>query len=414
MRAYVESYGCTMNRGDADIIKGILSKNGYSLVDSLSEADIIVINTCTVKGPTEKKMVKRIKELKEANKKLIVSGCMSVAQPELVKQIDSKAILIGPKSVDKIVLAIEKNSDFLDEKHPNKIDLPTIENSKIIQISEGCLGSCSYCIVKKARGQLKSFPLESIIKRLKECVERGRKEIFLTALDTSAYGYDLGINLADLLFEIGEIDGEFWVRVGMMNPSNALDFIDELIDAFKSEKIYKFLHLPVQSGDNEILEKMDRKYAVGDFKYIVDEFRSKIPYLNLSTDVIVGFPTETEEQFQNTYRLIEEVEPDILNITRFSPRPYTNARKMEQIPDWIKKNRSRKINKLRARISLEKNKIWIGKRLKALISEEGKKDDFIARTFSYKPVIVSKDGKKFNEFTEINITDARENYLLGS
>ncbi|MFQ6050123.1 MAG: tRNA (N(6)-L-threonylcarbamoyladenosine(37)-C(2))-methylthiotransferase [Candidatus Hydrothermarchaeota archaeon] len=414
MRVYVESYGCTMNKGDADLIRGILSMNGFSLVDSLSEADLVVINTCTVKGPTERKMIKRIKEIKETNKKLVVSGCMSMAQPELVKRIHPKAILLGPKSVDKIIPAIERDSDFLDEKTPNKTDLPTAENSKIIQISEGCLGNCSYCIVKMARGQLKSFPLRNIIKRLREFVEKGRKEILLTALDTAAYGQDLGLNLADLLYEIDKIDGEFWVRVGMMNPSHALDFTDELVNAFKSEKIYKFLHLPVQSGDDDILEKMNRNYTVDDFKYIVNRFRKEIPYLTLSTDVIVGFPTETEEQFQNTYKLIEKIEPDVLNITRFSPRPFTEASRMKQIPDWIKKNRSRKINELRSRISLEKNKRWIGKRLKVLISEKGKKDDFIARTFSYKPVIVSKDGKMLNEFIEVDITGAKENYLLGS
>ncbi len=415
MKVYIETYGCTMNQGDSDIIRAYLSRE-HELVDSADKSDVVVINSCGVIGFTERKIAKRIKRLKELGKKVVVTGCLTKINPKIISHADA---LLSPKKLENVNLAIAKIASgerFVDLSNGrvDKSSLPKkrlrINAIAIVPISEGCLGKCSYCATKFARGSLKSFSLEKIVKEVENCVKEGYREIQLTAQDTGAYGKDLGLSLVDLLEKIVEIDGEFRVRVGMMNPHHALEMLDELLDVFSSEKIYKFLHIPVQSGDNEILRHMRRDHTVEDFLEVVKAFRKRFE-VTIATDIIVGYPTESEESFERTYKLIETVKPDIVNITRFSPRPNTLASKLKDMPEWIKKERSRKLTKLMERIGMEINRKYFGRKLRVLITKHGKNDTLVARSDNYKPVVVRSGD--IGEFAEVRIVGYTSTYLVG-
>ena len=215
-----------------------------------------------------------------------------------------------------------------------------------IVVSRGCLGACTYCATKNARGNLHSYTIKNVVERVKDAVKKGAKKILLTSEDMGCYGKDIGVNLADLLKEIVKIPGDFEVRVGMMNPTFALEFLDDLVKVFKNEKIIKFLHIPVQSGNDVVLKRMNRAYAVEDFEKIVDYFRNEIPEIIISTDIICGFPGETELQFEDSLNLIKKVEPEVLNISKFYPRPGTPAKNMKQLSTRTIKERSIRMSKL--------------------------------------------------------------------
>ena len=274
--------------------------------------------------------------------------------------------------------------------------------------------SCSYCITSLARGKLISYPTNEIIQDICSAIRHGCKEIQLTAQDTSSYGLDTKHDLGELLRNVSKIKGEYRVRVGMMNPYTALKNIDSIIKGFEDSKIYKFLHLPVQSGDNNILKKMNRKYTKDDFLKIIKKFRDNYPYVTISTDIIVGFPTETDEQFQNTINILKTVKPDITNITRFSARPFTKAKTMKgRIKTDIVKNRSKILTELCSTISEEKNLNHIRKKYTALITENGKGDTFVGRAENYKPIVI-KEQVEIGEFIPVEITDSATTYLVGS
>ena len=414
MKAYLEVYGCTANKSDACIIKGVLIEHNHEIVNNINESDVIIINTCTVIDTTEQRMLSRIKSLKKTGKKIVVAGCMASVQREKIKDILTDAHLLPPQYSQHIVDILEnKNCVFFEE---NKTKFPKLYSdiSAPISIAEGCNFSCSYCITTFARGKLKSFPTKEIVQDVKNAVEIGCKEIQLTAQDTSSYRPKKNIDLGVLLKEISNIKGDFRVRVGMMNPYTCLKSIDSIINGYSDDKIYKFVHLPVQSGDNDILKKMNRKYYFDNFLKIVKNFRQNYPDISLSTDVIIGFPTETEEQFQHTIDLIETVRPDITNITKFSARPLTAAKKMKgRIKTEIVKKRSKKISNICTRISKEINKDLIGKEYNILISEQGKNKTFVGRAENYKPVVI-KEKMNLGEFVKVKIIDSDVTYLVGS
>ncbi len=411
MKVAIETYGCTMNQADSDIMRALISEN-FTLSD-VSEAEVVVINSCGVIDFTERKILKRIQELKSLGKKVVLAGCLSRISKEALRLSDSA---VAPDNLDKIVDAIRGayngGSAFLQWRDLDKTFLPKLRLREnviaIVSISEGCMGHCSFCATKFARGRLRSFSLEKIVEEVENAVKQGFKEIQITSQDTSCYGLDKGkLMLPELLERIGKIEGDFRVRVGMMNPQYAKAMIEDLLNAFDNEKIYKFLHLPVQSGDNVVLDHMKRGHTVEDFLEVVDSFRKRFD-ITLSTDIIVGYPTENEDSFWKTYELIEKVRPDIVNITRFSKREGTLAGKLKQIPGWIVKERSRKLTELCVKIGLENNRKYIGKDFRVLVTSHGRKW-MLARTDSYRAVIT--EGK-LGEFRRVKIGDCRHNYLL--
>ena len=414
MNVYLEVFGCTANKSDASLVKGILKENKYEIVKDINNADFIIIHTCTVINTTEQRMLSRLRTFKKTGKKIIVSGCMASVQVDLIKSILPNAIILPPQYSHHIIDVLNnKEVEFIDK---NKTQFLKFYEDVFapISIAEGCMFSCTYCITSHARGKLKSYPINEIIENICSAIKQGCKEIQLTAQDTSSYGLDSGHNLGELLTNMSEIKGDFKIRVGMMNPYTCIKNIDSIIEGFNDLKIYKFLHLPVQSGDNDILEKMNRKYKVNDFIDIIKKFRKRYKGLTISTDIIVGFPTETTEQFQNSIDLVKIIKPDVTNITRYSARPLTNAKMMKgRISTEIVKERSRVLSEICSKISKDNNLRHVGKKYKILITEKGKNNTFVGRTNNYKPVVL-KTKTELGKFLNVKIIDAESTYLLGS
>ncbi len=413
MSVYLEAYGCTSNKSDAVLIKGILEENNYKIVKNPDDADVLIILTCTVIGTTEQRMLSKLRRYKKTGKKIIVSGCMASIQSKLIKSILPDSKLLPPQYSHHIIDLLENKKTSFSSKNKTSFSKKFDEIIAPIAIAEGCNFSCSYCITTLARGKLKSYPTVEIMQNVFSALEQGCREIQLTAQDTGSYGLDIHNNLGELLNKVCEINGRYRIRVGMMNPFTALKNLNSIVDAYKDPKIYKFLHLPVQSGDNNILEKMNRKYTIDDFKMIINKFRKRYLDITISTDVIVGFPTENDEQFKHTIDLIKEVKPDIVNITRFSARPFTGAKKMKgRIRTEIMKERSRALSEYCSNLSKQKNKNNIGRKFTVLITKKGKNNSFIGRTENYKPVVI-KENVEIGEFLSVEIIDAASTYIVG-
>jgi len=422
-RVYIETYGCSANKSDSEIMMGLLTQNGYSIVDSIDLADIAIINTCIVKTPTAKRMERRIKEIYNSGKPLIVAGCMAKAEPERIEKLAPKASIITPDAIDKIVDVVIKTLDgekvIFDSEKKEKVLLPRIPFNKIIsivQISSGCLSACTFCETRIAKGILKSYRPSSIIERIKEDVKNGFKEFWITSQDNGCYGFDIGTNLAELINAIVKVEGNFFVRVGMMNPVHLIrrkDLLENLIQVFKNEKIFKFIHLPIQSGSNKVLKDMNRGHTVEEFLEVVDVFRKEIPEITIETDIIVGYPTETEEDFEKTVDLLKTLNPDVVNISRFFPRPKTPAEKLKQLPMKIVNDRSRKIHELVREISLEKNKKYLQKIVDIFVDEIGRGKSYIGRTMNYRPVVIESENDILGKVINVEITDVKSNFLIG-
>lgn len=392
MKIYYEKYGCTLNQAETEhVVQNYLDSGGV-LVNSPGEADLIILGTCVVIKHTENHMVSRIMELSKLNKRMIIYGCLPAARGE---------ILCKMKHVNSI----------LPKEFTLNISNPLFVNHVSIPIAQGCTGHCTYCISKLARGTLKSYREEIIVEKVKEAVKRGIKEIRLTALDAAAYGKDIKTNLQSLLERINNLEGDFRIRVGMMEPSNVLDILDDLLESFKSEKIFKFFHIPVQSGDDSVLRLMGRDYSVDDFIHIVDTIRKNFQHYTLSTDIIVGFPGENEYTFRKTYELARATMPDIMNITRYSPREGTVAFAWKPVKSYISKDWSKKLTDLHREISEKRNAELRGKKFIALVTEKGKQG-YMARTDGYRPVII--EDAELNTFYTIEIISTTPYYLIGN
>ena len=240
----------------------------------------------------------------------------------------------------------------------------------------------------------------------------GIAEVQIAAQDTTAYGSDLGTNLAELLLRLTNVPGNFMVRVGMMNPDTVIPIQKELVRAFRSPKIYRFLHIPVQSGSNKILKSMGRRYSAEDFLEIVGTFRSSYPDITIITDAIVGFPGETERDFRETLSLIESLQPDKVNITRFSPRPGTLAAELYDMPDRIKKDRSRELTSLWQEIAAQRNERYVGEVFDALVTERGRNGTMKARAKNYMGIVVH-GTPALGSFIRVKVTASNPNFLSG-
>lgn len=353
-KIYASVYGCPTNIADYEMALGLLKENDFEIVDTPAKSDLNIIFTCVVKNPTEQRMIHLIKKFTKLDKPLIVAGCMPRIEQKLIEKINPLASLVGPDSIEKIVdvtrVTLEgRKVIFIEDLKKPKLCLPRARknsNIGIIEISNGCLSNCSYCCVKFARGKLFSYPVEKIVEEARQAVKNGCKELWITSQDNSCYGKDIDTSLPELLKEICKIEGKFSVRVGMMNPFHLKEILDEMIHVYQNEKILKFLHLPVQSGSDRILKLMNREYAVKDFIEVVEKFRKEILDLFLSTDVIVGFPGETEEDFQKTVELMKKIKPNKINISKFGARPMTEAAKMKQLDNKIINERSKLLHEL--------------------------------------------------------------------
>jgi MiaB-like tRNA modifying enzyme len=426
MKVVFKTYGCSNNFSESEAMAGLLEREGYLTEESenFSSADAVIFNLCSVKGPSVNHCLNSIKKLKRnfPEKKVVVAGCIPVSLIPRIKRIDKGINLINTHNIQRVSEVINscfqnQAKEFVSFERKVKLNLPKKRVNSvvgIVPILSGCNDFCSYCSTKLIKGSTFSYPKESILREVKESLRQGCKEIWLTSQDNGAYQTEKGrTQLPELIKDVASIKGNFFVRVGMANPTYILDCLNELIEAMKNDKIFKFLHVPVQSGNNRILKKMKRRYAVKDYKKIINEFKKEIPEITIATDIIVGFPTEKRKEFNDSLNLIKETKPDVLNISRFQPRPFTLASRMKQLKGSVIKGRSRKLTSLFHEISLANNKKWIGKTCKVLIDEKGKKENqSIGRNSSYKQVLFN-EKIPLGKIIKAEIISAEKFYLLG-
>ena len=417
-RIWVESYGCSASFADAEMISGLIINGGHTLATSSKDSDLNLIVTCSVKDATANKMVNRIKKLKA--KPLIVAGCLAKSEPKTVERFSSGASMMGPNSIGKTLQIINqtisgKRAIELEDTDLTKTGLPKVRLNPvvgIIEIASGCMSDCTFCQTKLARGDLRSYRIGDIVRQVAEEVHDGCKEIWLTSTDNGCYGLDIGTTLPDLVNEVSDIPSEFMVRVGMMNPMYMPRIKDDLIESYNSPKVYKFLHVPVQSGSDAVLHEMKRGHTAGTFRDAVKKFRERFEKFTVSTDVIVGFPSETEQDFEDTLSLIRETRPDVVNLSRYSQRPGTKAAEMAQIEVSEVKRRSKIVFDMVNQIAADNNREWIGWEGEVLFNEQT--DEHVrGRNFAYKSVFVDgpvKVGQKCN----VRITSATNHGLYGT
>ena len=419
MKVYIESYGCTFNKADGQIMAGVLKENEIDIVESIEEADVIIVNTCYVKLPTENKVTYRIQKLQEdfPDKKIIIGGCMVEIDPEKLDKVGPDCSWIGPHQLNKVSDVV--NGAYCGEvirecgfsKEP-KVGVPKACDDSlvhIIQICEGCLGACTFCCTRFARGPLNSYPIEDIVEEARKAIENGACEIQLTAQDTAAFGRDTGEKLSDLIKEVANLEGDFRVRVGMMHPKNILNDVDEIIDAMKHPKVYNFIHLPVQSGSDKVLSEMNRGHTIGQYLDIVSKFKNEISDLTLAVDIIVGYPTESDEDFDLTVDLLKQIKPSIIHLSKYQHRKGAISSSLKEIPPETMKKRSKFLSEIKSKITEEENQILVNSVQNVLVVEKGSKGGFIAKTNSYIPVIV--DNVELGAFVDVKITDATATYL---
>ena len=416
-KIWVEAYGCSASFSDSEMISGLIVNGGHTLANNSQESDLNVIVTCSVKDATAAKMVHRIKESK--SKPLVVAGCLPKAEQKTVEKFAENASLLGPNSIGKTLQVIESALDgqkmiALEDTDISKVGLPKIRlNSAIgiVEIASGCMSECTFCQTKLAKGDLTSYRIGDIVRQVQTEISAGCNEVWLTSTDNGCYGLDIGADLPELIRAVSEIDQKFFIRVGMMNPMYMPKIRDGLLKSFESSKVFKFLHVPVQSGSNQVLNDMKRGHTEQTFRDITQQFRKKFDKFTISTDIIVGFPTETEEDFEQTLKLLEETKPDIVNLSRYSQRPGTDAAEMNQIDVIEVKRRSKIAYELINKISEENNRNWIGWEGQVTFDEEHE-GQIRGRNFAYKPIFV-KEKPRIGQISNVKIIDTTTHSLIG-
>ncbi len=415
-RVYLETYGCTLNQADSDILKALVSSK-HQLVDSEGESEVIILNTCTVKGTTENKILSR---MKSADKKLVIAGCLS-ANEEKIRTAAPLAPIVGTSSLKYITNAVDdalEGRATVYKEFDSKDSLPKLLSAPImrIPINDGCLSACNFCQTKIARPYLRSYSPKTVVNWINESVKNGAREIQLTSMDSGAYGRDIKTNLVELLEAMANDDSskransDYLVRLGMINPDHAKAMLPDLIRTLEGKKFYKFLHIPVQAGSEKVVKEMNRDHTVQDFVDIVEGVRKKIPEATISTDIIVGYPTETKDDFLETLQLLRKTKPDIINISRFSPRPGTKAKKLKQLTTQELKRRSRETHDLVMDLNRESRRVLVGKRYDVLVTEAN--PDFKGRNINYQQVVVKGFKGKLGDKINVKIIDSTHGTLF--
>jgi len=408
-RYHIETYGCTSNRGESRQIESALRDAGHYRVDGPKAADVAILNSCSVVEKTERNMLRRAEELAEETADLIVTGCMALAQGQEFDEAGLDAQVLHWDEVPEAVTNGECPT-------PGPGVEPVLDGViGILPIARGCMSNCSYCITKQATGRIDSPSIEENVEKARALVHAGAKELRVTGQDTGVYGWDDGErDLPELLDRICNIEGEFRVRLGMANPGGIHGIREELADVFaRNEKLYTFIHAPVQSGSNEVLEEMRRQHRVDKFLEIIETFDTKLDHWTLSTDFIVGFPTETDADHEQSMALFRETRPEKVNITRFSKRPGTDAAEMKGLGGQTKKDRSKAMSELKHEIVAEAYEELIGTTREVLVVEEGTGDSVKCRDSAYRQLIVqnaTEHDLEPGEFAEVEVTSHQTVY----
>jgi MiaB-like tRNA modifying enzyme, archaeal-type len=416
-KIFVEAYGCSASFADSEMISGLIVNGGHTLATSPSESDLNLIVTCSVKDTTANKMMYRIKSLK--TKPLIVAGCLAKAEQKNVEKFTENASLLGPNSLGKTLDVINstligKKQIALEDSDLSKVGLPKVRlNSAvgIVEIASGCMSECTFCQTKLAKGDLSSYRLGDIVRQVQTEIKEGCKEVWLTSTDNGCYGFDIGTDLPTLVNAVSEIPKDFMIRVGMMNPMYMSRIKQNLIESYDNEKVFKFLHIPVQSGSDKVLNDMKRGHTSETFREIVKKTKERFENFTISTDIIVGFPSETEEDFQKTITLLDETKPDVVNLSKYSARPGTDAAELKQIDAAEIKRRSKVIFNQINKISLKSNEKWIGWKGKVLF-DENTEEGIKGRNYAYKPISID-EKVNIGQSHIVEITKATRKRLIG-
>ncbi|WP_295682208.1 tRNA (N(6)-L-threonylcarbamoyladenosine(37)-C(2))-methylthiotransferase [uncultured Fibrobacter sp.] len=407
----IVSQGCAANFGDGERIARLLAKKFRTLfnfpTDEIPEA--IYLNVCTVKGNAG--AIKLLKKAHEAypEARIYITGC---APADFRKEASAIFNKIEFTSLKNIAAEIIGESS----KDTRQATLRESPFTGIVNIEEGCLDACAFCSTHLVKGRLHSYSAESIIEQVQSLVADGCNEIQLTGQDCGCYGFDTGTNLAKLVQNIlVHVPGDYKLRLGMGNPRHMLSYAESLLECFTDSRVYKFIHLPVQSGSERILKAMNRRHTASDFVSLAETFNKNFDKFTLSTDMIVGFPGETEEDFDATLELLKETRPTVCNITRFVARPGTPAFAMNQtnsVSDDEKHRRSALLAETFQKIARENNARWIGHETEVHIEKEGHRSGTtIARNEAYNPVAIPGEfapGKKLR----VRITGAEPFALI--
>jgi MiaB-like tRNA modifying enzyme len=398
-KVWVEAYGCSASIADSEMIGGLLKDGGYDIASSQAEGALSVIVTCSVKDTTEHRMVSRINYLTQSGKPLVVAGCLPKADRATVEMLSPAASILGPHSIERILdVASSALSGsrlvVLEDSSSDKINIPRLRVNplvSIVEIASGCLSECTFCQTKLAKGWLRSYRVGDITRQIRNDIEAGCKEVWLSSTDNGCYGKDIGSDLVELLTACCSISGNFRIRLGMMNPMYLPGMIDRLVDLFhESNKLFKFIHIPVESGSDAMLRKMKRGHTSAIFLHEVQALRRKMPEMTISTDIIVGFPSETEDDFRQTLEVISKTEPDIVNISRYGARRGTESAMWadKRISSRVAKERSGRLHNLAKEISINRNSLWKGWEGDILIDEIGNSGIAQGRNYAYKPVML--------------------------
>ena len=434
-KLYIETLGCQMNKSDSERIAGILSHFDYVETQDEKEADLLIINTCSIRQLSSDKAYSQLGVWGKRKKikpdiKIGICGCVAQQDKEKIKiRAPYVDLIFGthniyelPDLIKKIengekVCAIRDKAVVCDQN-----DYKILRKDSVnawIPIIEGCNNFCTYCIVPFTRGRERSRNPEEILKEAQNIINNGYKEITLLGQNVDSYGKDLkyeNTSLADLLRKLNKLEGDFRIRFVTSYPS---DITDDLIDAVdECEKVCKYFHIPMQSGNSRILKEMNRRYTKEEYYNIVGKIRKRFPLVTITSDFIAGFPGETEEEFQDTLNSIEELELDYSNTAAYSPRIYTKAAKMTDkfIPEDIKYERLERLNEKNKQACLKSNQKFVGKILRVLIENKTEKDGKIilnSRADNNKIVHFEDNSKSVGDFADVKITKAQTWCLYG-
>ena len=426
---YIETYGCQMNMADTEIVLSIMHGAGFIRTETLSSADIVLINTCAVRDNAEQRIIGRLGDFnhyKKTNPNVIVGvlGCMAErVRKELMELGDFIDLVIGPDEYRKLPVLIEAADGGEKgiavklsrvEKYDDIIPFRTDGLSAWVSIMRGCDKFCAYCVVPFTRGRERSRSSASIVSEVEDLSHRGFKEATLLGQNVNSYS-DGTFNFADLLVKVADVDKKMRIRFMTSHPQ---DMSDKLMDTIASRNnICNYIHLPVQSGSDRILELMNRTYARNQYLNLIDRIKKVIPNISLTTDVISGFPTETEDDHKKTLDLLHEVEFDGAYTFKYSPRENTKAWQMgDDVPEDVKNRRLGEIIDLQRNISLRRNKTMIGDTVEVLVEGLSKKsvNEFCGRTNTNKMVVFPKNGDAIGDYIGIRIERVNSATLFGT
>jgi len=438
-KIYVKTWGCSHNVSDGEYMAGQLAAQGYTVLEEKKKADLWILNSCTVKNPSEDHFRNEVDTGLAQGKKVIVSGCVPQGKPdsEYIKGLS----VIGVQQIDRVVEVVEetlkgnnvrlfgqKKVEVSNEERDNgltnevrktggaSLALPKIRKNplvEIIAINTGCLNACTYCKTKHARGVLGSYTIDEIVNRAKQAFEEGVVEIWLTSEDTGAWGRDLGLTLPDLLEKLVEVipDG-CRLRLGMTNPPYILDHLEQIGSIMNSDKVYKFLHVPIQAGSDAVLNDMKREYTSDDFCRVVNVLRQRVPGITFATDIICGFPTETAEDFNETMAICRKYKFPVLYINQFYPRPGTPAAKMKRVPTQDVKQRTKQLTELFH--SYEPYRKRVGQKYQVLVTELAHdKQHYVGHNEFYEQVLVPKDESLMGKLVHVEIVETTKFSMKG-